>query len=212
MNSYILNHDYVLRHDQKRTYIVQMQGNNGNLRDWATMIHPVQAMILSFFSKPKPYKKILNEIASFLDISVEKVTEMITPFLENKEDVYTEYEGHQFSFPNNILIETSKNRSPITEYQVEQFLYEEGDFVSKRFYTAPLNITFMPSNKCVTDCIYCYADKDTKAGKILSIERLKEIIDEAKELQIMHFNLVGVKYLLFQNGWIYLLILKRVIF
>jgi len=204
MNSYILNPDYVLRHDLKRTYIIQMQGNNGNLRDWVSMVHPIQAMILSFFSKPKPYKKVLKEIASFLDISVEKATDIITPFLENKEDVYTEYSGQQFSIPSCILIETSKNKSPIREYNVEEFLYDEGDFVSKRFYNAPLNITFMPSNTCVTDCIYCYADKNSKTGKILSIERLKEIVDEANELQIMRFSLVGGEIFTFPK-WLELL-------
>jgi len=191
MKSYIFNHDYVLRHDHKRTYIIQRHAHNGALKDWAEMIHPVQAMILSFFSKPKPYDIVLKEVASFLDLSVEKVSEMITPFLENKEDVYTEYEGNKFSIPCNILIEASKNKAPIREYSVEEFLYEESDFVSKRFYDAPLNITYMPSNTCLTDCIYCYADKESKPGEQLSIERLKEIIDEAKELRMMRFNLVG---------------------
>jgi radical SAM protein with 4Fe4S-binding SPASM domain len=191
MKSYIFNHDYVLRHDQKRTYIIQIYANNSELRDWVTVLHPVQAMILSFFSKPKPYNNILKEIATFLDISVDETIRIITPFLENKEDVYTEYDGHKFTFPNNILIETSKNKSPITEYKVEEFFYNETDFISKRYYTAPLNITFMPSNTCFTDCIYCYADKNSKTGKILSLERLKEIIDEAKSLHIMRFNLVG---------------------
>jgi radical SAM protein with 4Fe4S-binding SPASM domain len=168
-----------------------MYGNNGNLREWVSMVHPIQAMILSFFSKPKPYKKVLKEVASFLDISVEKVTDIITPFLENKEDVYTEYGGQQFSIPAKILIETAKNKSSVIEYNVEEFLYDDTDFVSKRFYTAPLNITYMPSNTCVTDCIYCYADKISKAGVQLSIERLKVIIDEARELKIMQFNFVG---------------------
>jgi len=204
MNSYIFNHDYVLRHDQKRTYIIQRHGNNGGLRDWADMIHPVQAMILSFFSKSKPFNEVITEVASFLDISEKKATDIITPFLENKEDVYTEYEGYKFNIPNNILIEASKNKSPITEYTVENFLFEETDFISKRFYDAPLNMTFMPSNTCVTDCIYCYADKESKPGKILSIDRLKEIIDEAKELQMMRFNLVGGEIFTFPK-WLELL-------
>ena len=204
MTSYILNHDYVLRHDQKRTYIIQRYANNGELKDWANMIHPVQAMILSFFSKPKSFQDTVAEIAYFLDISTEKVSDIITPFLENKEDVYTEYDGDKFNFPSNILIETSKNRSPITEYNVENFLYEELDFVSKRFYDAPLNLTYMPSNTCVTDCIYCYADKESKPGKQLSIERLKEIIDEARQLNMMRFNLVGGEIFTFPK-WLELL-------
>jgi len=204
MNSYIFNHDYVLRHDQKRTYIIQRHGNNDEIRDWARLIHPVQAMILSFFSTPKPYSEVTKEIATFLDIAVEKATELITPFLENKEDVYTEYEGHKFDLPKNILIESSKNKSPVIKYSPEEFLYEETDFVSKRFYEAPLNITFMPSNSCVTDCIYCYADKDTQSGSILSIERLKELIDEAKELKIMRFSLVGGEIFTFPK-WLELL-------
>jgi radical SAM protein with 4Fe4S-binding SPASM domain len=209
MNFYILNHDYVLRHDQRRSYIIQRHANNGDIKDWANMIHPVQAMILSFFSEPKPFRKVIEEISCFLDISAEKVSEIITPFLENKEDVYTEYEGHKFSIPCNILIESSKNKSPVSEYNVEDFLYEDTDFVSKRFYDAPLNMTYMPSNTCVTDCIYCYADKDSNPGKQLSIDRLKEIIDEAKELRMMRFNLVGGEIFTFSKWFELLSYIKK---
>ncbi len=191
MDSYIFNHDYILRHDEKRTFIVQKNRKNDSSYGWISVIHPIQAMILSFFSESNQYDKVIEEISYFLETNKQNTIKIIEPFIENSESFYTEHDKQEFRFPKNVLIKTNSNKSPIRRYSVEQFTFKKLDFVSKRFYTGPLNITLMPTNVCATNCIYCYADKSYKVKDYLSLERIKEILDEANELNVMSFEIVG---------------------
>lgn len=65
--------------------------------------------------------------------------------------------------------------------------------ISKGRLAAPLNLTLMPSNVCVTDCIYCYAERKPIPQKdLLSTDRWLELIDEAHSL--------GVELAVFSGG------------
>lgn len=72
MQKYIFNNYYILRHDAKRSYILS-QGDYitppahvaVNL-NWSSMIHPVYAMMLSFFSEPVTIEEACANISSFL--------------------------------------------------------------------------------------------------------------------------------------------------
>jgi len=85
-------------------------------------------------------------------------------------------------------------------YDLESFIKKinnakEGDNFSliKRRLAAPLNLTIMPSNVCVTDCIYCYAErKQIPQNELMSTERWLELIDEAHSL--------GVELAVFSGG------------
>lgn len=191
MKSYILNHDYILRHDEKRTYIVRKSSNNDSSSGWISIIHPVQAMILSFFSESITYQKAVVDLSFFLDTDQKEIEKILDPFIANEEAFFTEYNNQKFEFPKNVLIESSSNKSPLNIYKVEDFGYEELDFDTKRMYSGPLNITFMPNNICATNCIYCYADKSYQVKEYLSFDRLKKIIDEARKKHILTFNIVG---------------------
>jgi uncharacterized Fe-S cluster-containing radical SAM superfamily protein len=189
--NYYFNSDYILRHDEKRTYILGKHENNDSSRGWISIIHPIQAMILSYFTQVKPYEEILNDLMIFLDIDADSVKKLVEPFISNKDAFYTEYQGGKFQFPKNVLLEESANNmQKLPKYNVEDFVYTDLDFVSKRMYSSPLNVTLMPSNNCVTNCIYCYADRQTKSTT-MPFERIREIIDEAKKLDVLNFGMVG---------------------
>jgi radical SAM protein with 4Fe4S-binding SPASM domain len=189
--NYYFNSDYVLWHDEKRTYIIEKYQNNDSSRGWISVLHPIQAMILSFFTQVKPYEKILADLTTFLGTDSDSAKKVISPFLTNREQFHTEYQGEQFQFPKNVLLEeSSNNMDKLPKYKVEDFMFSETDFKTKRYYSSPLNVTLMPSNNCVTNCIYCYADRQTKSST-MSFERIKEIIDEAKTLGVLHFGMVG---------------------
>jgi hypothetical protein len=131
--NYYFNSDYVLWHDEKRTYIIEKYQNNDSSRGWISMIHPVQAMILSFFTQVKPYEEILNDLAIFLNTDTDSGKEIIKPFLCNTKPFYTEYQGKKFQFPKNVLLEESvNNMQSLPEYSVEEFTFTELDFVSIR--------------------------------------------------------------------------------
>lgn len=189
--NYSFNTDYVLWHDEKRTFIIQRYESNDSTRGWISIIHPIQAMILSFFSVERPFDEVLYNLAAFLNQTPEDAQAMIAPFVNNKEPFQTHYGESIFNFPKNILLETQHNNvQNAREYIPKDFMFDELDFKSKRMYSSPLNITWMPSNNCVTNCIYCYADRQTKSTT-MPLSRVKEIILEAKALDVFRFGMVG---------------------
>lgn len=54
----------------------------------------------------------------------------------------------------------------------------------------PKSILYVINTKCVTDCIYCYADKKTRYN-LLPTNRILEIIDEAHNLGVIDFDISG---------------------
>lgn len=94
----VFNHFYGLRHDLKRSYIYSREGNllpvdgQVNIRVneyWATKIHPIYAMLLSFASIPISYSKYICQIAYFLDITNEEAENIIKPFLDRDEPFHS---------------------------------------------------------------------------------------------------------------------------
>ena len=52
----------------------------------------------------------------------------------------------------------------------------------------------------MTDCIYCYADRREKIDCTIPLERLYEIIDEAKELDLRAIDVIGGDFFLYNIG------------
>ena len=199
MINVVLNPDYFLRNDEKRAFIINKYSFNNSADGWSSIIHPIHAMIFSFFTKNESYEITLIKISDFLSMSSTEVEELLTPFIENPEDVYVTLENTQFNIPRNILIKSEKEITYDRTYSPEDFCCVDYDFTTKRYLKAPLNMTFMPNNNCLTDCIYCYADKNHKIDMNISFDRLIEILDEAKKLSVLSFNVVGGEVFTYPN-------------
>lgn len=191
----VFNHYYILRHDMKRTYIQSREINEYSSsldvnEYWLSKIHPVYAMIFSFLSSPKSLSDFCSEVSYFLDISVVDVKKLIQQFINNPEPIMSEFGNVQSIFPKNIIIKSTEKCIDQVDYCPEQFKYDEIDFVQERIYLGPLNLVLMVNNTCVTDCVYCYADKKTK-HTLFSLERLSEVLDEAQKIGIRKIDLTG---------------------
>lgn len=210
---YVFNHFYKLRHDIKRSYIlsfnyVEKEYENTVQTGWISRIHPVFAMILSFFSEPITLIELKRKLSYFFDISEIQSQKLIELFLNNEEHFKINYEGCCFYFPKNIVIEESVQFLKPMQYTPEQFSYKDLDLQRERFYVAPQTLVFMVNNTCATDCVYCYANKSVKSTAI-AFDRLKEIIEEARELSVTKFSLVGGEVFLYKY-WRELLDLLRI--
>jgi radical SAM additional 4Fe4S-binding domain len=198
---FVLNDDYILRHDEKRTFIVARSLNNDSSEGWISKIHPFHAMILSFFSHGLTLHDVIENISNFLNIDKNKVYEMLMPFFENETPFYVTSNNNTFNFPKNVLInkDNVNGKVPHIEYLPNEFLYKDLDFESKRFFSGPLNITFMPINRCITSCVYCYADKETEYKDEIDYDRILELLDEASNLRVVDFSLVGGEIFLYSK-------------
>ncbi|PIX32692.1 MAG: hypothetical protein COZ59_12660, partial [Bacteroidetes bacterium CG_4_8_14_3_um_filter_31_14] len=158
-------------------------------------------MMLSFFNGKKSLEQAIFEISSFFDLPEKNISNLISIYIENKKEVTIEYEGQYFEFPKNVLIE-NKNGN-FCNYNPEEFIIEgELDLITERLFL-PLDLTFMVTNKCITNCVYCYADRKTNYLP-LNFEQIIKIIKESKDIKIRNFDLNGGELFLYEN-WFELL-------
>lgn len=193
-NIYVLNPDYVLKNDISRIILKSKLDINPEVSTLCkSFIHPVQAMIFSFFT----YKRTLGEniklLSDFLDIEEKDVLEMITPFIENQERMAIIFEGNRIKIPKNLIVNIDRLKKGYIPSQIDlETLRCKGvDLKSKRNNTGPSQITFMLTNSCVTKCCYCYANTNKKVEHPIPTHKILETIKEARELDLYNVNLIG---------------------
>ena len=196
---YVFNHFYKLRHDRYRTILMASSFNNLNVDvdvEWVSIIHPIYAMILSFFSRPITLDIAVYRIKTFLSIDENHAQDLVCKLVCNRDRFYIKYKGFISNFPKNLIIEESGLNQKIKDYNPTMFKYDKIDCNSIRLFEAPLDITFMLNNVCVTNCIYCYANKTHKCT-MMDFNYIKEIIREAYNLKIKNIIVDGGEFFIY---------------
>ncbi|MBO8484206.1 MAG: radical SAM protein [Bacteroidetes bacterium] len=191
---YILNPHYSMYPDAKRITLVCDTGDRYQL----FLIHPMHAVLFSFFKGGEQLGTTVKKIAQYFSLSEESAYSMLSVFIENEKSVTLKYDGNIFTFPPKMLVENSDGlvRSDIvTDNYMINGPY---DFVTSRHYI-PQSVVFIINMTCVTDCIYCYADK-THSFLPLTTEKIVEIINEAKKVGVRSFDITGGELFL-QKDW-----------
>lgn len=201
---YVLNPHYHLRHDIHRVALFSTATGavNDCSRNWHTFIHPLQAVMLSFFTYNRPLQETLPLLCDFFCRSTEEMIKWVSEFINNPTPIYTSSpQQGEIYFPKRILIEAEEAGSALRFDQLEpnSFVWKKLDLTTRRLYTGPLLLTFMLTNRCVTHCKYCYADTSTQVESPLSTKRILELIDEASQLQVQQINLIGGEIFLHQD-------------
>lgn len=208
---YILNPCYVLRNDIHRIALFSIVDTGMNdSKDWLTFIHPIQAVMLSFFTYNRSWAENIQLLSVYFHKDTAYMENIIVPYLENKKPIFTKWNDQEILFPKNILIETGKVKKGFLFLQlpVDLFICQKLDLKTRRFYSGPLLLTLMLTNKCVTHCKYCYADTTTSVRNQLSTPRIIALIREAARMQVQQVNLMGGEVFLHKD-WV--LILKELV-
>lgn len=191
---YVLNPHYHLRHDIHRVALFSSAGTDTDCsRNWHTFIHPLQAVMLSFFTYDRPLQTTLPLLCDFFCRSKEEMIKWVSDFIDNPTPIYTSSQQGEIYFPKRILIEAEKAGKALRfdRLQANSFVWKKLDLTTKRLYSGPLLLTFMLTNQCVTHCKYCYADTSTQIKSPLTTQRMMELIKEASDLQVQQVNLIG---------------------
>jgi radical SAM protein with 4Fe4S-binding SPASM domain len=191
----ILNPNYILRHEDTKTYILQKP--EFGKKSIICVIHPVYAMMLSFFSG-ETYGNIIKNISSHFNISENKIKNHFDSIIENEKM----FENNGSVFPEKTIIKVNVEdiNSLKHNYIPSNFLYDNVSLSINRFQ-APLNIICNLTMKCVTSCVYCYADRKNHQKDSVNVDRLIEIIDEAKKNGVLTFKLMGGEVLLYKDWY-----------
>ncbi len=190
---FILNPDYHFKNDIDRIVIFSKnEVAPYSSAGWIGFIHPAQAIILALFTTVRTLKEQLDLLCNKFHFSLEKAEKIISPFIHNEEPVFTEFQSNQIAFPKNVLINIDGISPEKIAYDIkpEDLRCKTVNLKQDRMHKAPHSILFMVTNKCVTSCKYCYADKQTPYEE-LSTERILELIDEARKLGVMNIDVTG---------------------
>ncbi len=190
MKKYILNPKYLLRHEGDKTYI--MGDPNVRGRSIISVIHPIYAMMLSFFNGIE-LEEAFDKISSFLHLPKDVVKKRLMTLVDNQEIVT---DGTSM-FPKKLIVDY-KESMPLHSYRPEQFSYSKTDIRISRLQS-PSDIICNVTMRCRTSCFYCYADRKGNSDKYMSIELLEKIIEEAKRIGVLRFQLMGGEVLLYKD-------------
>jgi radical SAM protein with 4Fe4S-binding SPASM domain len=149
-------------------------------------------MILSFFNGDS-LNKIEESVCNYFHLSSEIVRKKTKPLINN-EEVLGNANG---TFPRKTIIEYSSDLNKHS-YTPTQFIYDNVDIRMDRL-SAPLDIICNVTMKCTTNCLYCYADRNSHRKDVLPFEKLSKIIDEAKEMNVINFKIIGGDVFLYKN-------------
>lgn len=190
-NKYILNNDYRLCDDINRVLLVSSQTADKNIN---LFVHPVHAVMLGVFNGESTLDENIGLLSEIFSISKEQILKVVLPFIENKEDLTIVYDKTTFYFPQKVLIK-AKDGEIRNDISVKKYLIRPPfDFNSTRA-KLPKRILFVINLTCATECFYCYANKNHKYIP-LSTARICDIIEEAKNIDIVSFELSGGEVLI----------------
>ena len=192
------NPDYYLRHDGKRVILSatpeakEIKGKP----NWVSRIHPLYAMILAILSTPKEMLEAKDDIVSFFGFTEDEASRILETLIKKESYKEALFDGTINYFPGDVIALEDEIQG-YTPYNPSQFLFTEVDLDSHRMFVAPNSILLIINNTCATQCEYCYADKQHVCGSILSFDKIKDIVMEAKAYGIREFEVIGGEFFLF---------------
>lgn len=201
MSNIIFNPNYVVKPDKGHALLLPSsisRVNGAIINGSEFIIHPIHATILNAMYG-KDSEQAIAEVAAFLHVDKAFVEKFLLSLLDNKNfvKIKNNHTGDTYVFPPNTIITTEENkyRKKIPQ---DQFFNGEVDLHRKRHLT-PTNITLMVNNKCATDCFYCYADKRNPIDCGISLERLEELVIEARNIHVNNFDVIGGEFFLYKD-------------
>lgn len=150
---------------------------------WAIQLMPEQVFALCLFDGRRTLKEASQILAEVGECNYQAANLKLRRFLKWMRFGETDY------------LEFVPDNASSSAFQ--SFDFEDYNIaVEKAGYQAhldnPISLMMMLTDKCQTDCVYCYACRREVAPQdLLSIERIHQIIDEAADLGVTSVNLDG---------------------
>ena len=167
--------------------------------NFSQMVSPLFASIFAYWNGSKTYRETFNTIVEELHIQPEALQKFLQPCFNNPEKMLLNFSGkaededvYRNWIPKNFIVECSGEKTRNDIQAPETFAIPKRNWVFDRMRTRiPTQITMMLTNRCATDCIYCYADKTHGDYTPLPTGRWLELIHEAHGFGALSIDLSG---------------------
>lgn len=193
-----LNPNYSIRNESNCSYIIY-SGNMNNLKKLnfpvAVTIPPFLGYILTNIGKYE-FDSSMCMLSERLNISIDKVSTFVKKMVNNKSKQSLFFKGKEILLPPNILVKNEIGLSYDNSFSEPDF--EPLDkYVPKR-PGIPLFLNIMVTSKCLTDCVYCYADRSLKHK--IDTKLILDIISQGKKNGIINIAISGGDVFA-ENNW-----------
>ena len=205
---YMVNPAYKFKEDYNNVIIT----NNNSARyivdycrkditySFAWRVHPDLAFMFGFFDGSKTLDEVATRFSLVEKIDKDFFVNLVSPCINNSEEVMIPTsDGSWALIPKNFLI-------PNTMGVARDYLLEKIDLpFIRKFYSlsevrlrVPNSMTFMLNTTCVTDCVYCYADRP-QIKHPLPFARIKTLLKEAFDLEMPYIEVDGGDFFLYPH-------------
>ena len=182
----ILNPQFAIRNEDKCSYIIKKNWEVDSAikreDDLVILIPPVIGYILNTIGSAE-YNTSLEFLSENLGVSKESIRHFTSSLIENEEQQELKIGSDTIRFPQRLLIKSdypvkNDNLIPNTSFQLLHLRPQ-----------IPININFMVTTKCTTNCSYCYAKRNLKTE--LKTEEIVHFIEECKKCGVVNLSLTG---------------------
>lgn len=195
----VFNSEYILKIEEGAVLIMPKENmiSSETMSDsnFFMRLHSIHASILCFFDGRKT-EEAFSAAADFLKVSVDYIADFVNKLTNNEERLGINFKGEIIQFPKKLFVLSDEKRKET--YDPSTFDFQNLNFGLQRHIT-PTDITLMVNTRCATDCIYCYADRRRLIDCQVPLERIKELILEAKQLQMRSFDVIGGEFMLYKH-------------
>lgn len=186
-----LNPQYGIRNEKYASYICLLDNSiDAILQRFPRylQIPPLCGYIISQFNGDK-LELSINRISYTLQIDRTVVSKFVTQLINKSTSLEIKYQGITIRFPLRILI---GSKMPFSKKNIK--IVSNKDFNPFNKFTSsrpsmPLSINIMLTTKCGTDCIYCYADRNTKVD--FKLTKILSLLDECHKYGVLRVGLSG---------------------
>jgi radical SAM protein with 4Fe4S-binding SPASM domain len=174
----ILNPEIKMRPDGGRAVLFSV--NNSDLLGESVFrfLYPQHAVILSFFDGQRSLSQIKEVVAYLFDLCLDEALEKLERLLDLPVSQEEKIRDH-------IIESSDKNSQILRVYDPKDFIVpvEKIDMSNIRC-NMPTEILILPTMRCYTNCIYCYADRKGEQDDELDFPQYNRLLREAKECSI----------------------------
>ena len=187
MKYIVLNDRYSLRNERTCSYIVRKSLYvDSDLNNYQTIypIPPFLGYIISNIGKME-YSLSIIAIGEALGIDSSILQHFLSQIV-GQPSKSVSFLGKEIVFPEHLLI-YSTQKDEALHFSVKDFSPMNA-YIQCRPQT-PVTVNFMVTEKCNTNCIYCYAKRDTK--KELSTSEILNLFQKISNTGIVNLTLTG---------------------
>lgn len=187
MKYVVLNKAYSLRNEKTCSFIVRKSLYIDSEIDNYRTIYPIPPFLGYIFSNigRKEIAQSLSLISERLNISISILRHFIGQLVE-KPSQSLSFQGEKFFFPEHLLLYSSKKDT--NYYHTVRNFNPMVAYKPCRPYI-PLTINYMVTEKCNTNCVYCYAKRDMKQE--MSTLEIIQVLHELSEAGVINLTLTG---------------------